>query len=127
MTKNIIMMVGETAIGAIQSMKVHEDKDKDGYTTNVTIDATRIRFDKERIKEAFEKGFLTAANQVYPFDIIVMEDATISCQIRNVWLTGTDYLYEVTEWFIANQALMQAEKIIGTFNKFGGHVNDADS
>jgi hypothetical protein len=125
--KNIIIMVGETTIGAIQSMDVKEDKDKDGYTVNVTVDTGHIRFSKERVKEAFEKGFLTAANQIYPFDIVVLEDHTISCQIRNVWLIGTDYMYEAADWFIANQAIMQAEKIIGTLNKSDEPANDADS
>lgn len=110
-------MVGDKVIGAVQSIEVKETKTEregqDGYTINITITANRIRFDKERIKEVFDKSF-NVANQVYSFDIVVIEDYIELARIKRVWLTSIDYAYDATEWIIVNQAMMQAEKIEGT-------------
>ena len=115
---NIIIMVGDKAIGAIQSIKIEEKKTEttDGYYTNVTVTAARIRFSKERIKEAFNKGMLHAATQVYPFDIVIMDNHLETARLHNVWLMNTDYMYDATEWVIIDQAMMEAEEMIGSID-----------
>jgi len=111
-------MVGDKAIGAIQSIKIEEKKTEttDGYYTNVTVTAARIRFSKERIKEAFNKGMLHAATQVYPFDIVIMDNHLETARLHNVWLMNTDYMYDATEWVIIDQAMMEAEEMIGSID-----------
>src|ERR1700722_14825280 len=85
---NIIIMVGSQAVGAIHSMAISEKRGikmidevgTDGHidsvpnvSTNITGTCQRVRFDRLRITEAFSRGFLHAASQVYPFDIVVMD------------------------------------------------------
>src|SRR5258708_33715247 len=85
---NIIIMVNDRAVGAIQSMAISEKRGikmidevgTDGHidsvpnvSTNVTGTCQRIRFDRLRAAEAFGRGFIHAASQVYPFDIVILD------------------------------------------------------
>src|SRR5580692_1747947 len=89
---NILIAVrtpsGYSPVGAVQSMAISEKRSikmidevgTDGHidsvpnqSTNVTGSCQRVRFDRLRIAEAFSRGFIHAASQVYPFDIVVMD------------------------------------------------------
>ena len=80
LSTNMIILVNNTAVGAIQSMAISEKRQirmidevgTDGHvdsvpvsSTNITGTCQRIRFDRLRITEAFSRGFLHAASQVY--------------------------------------------------------------
>src|SRR5574337_1824564 len=69
---NILIMVGNTAVGAIQSLSVSERRGikmidevgTDGHvdsvpnvSTNITGTCQRVRFDRLRVAEAFSRGF----------------------------------------------------------------------
>jgi hypothetical protein len=134
---NIIIMVNNTPVGAIQSMAIAEKRNikmidevgTDGHidsvpnmSTNVTGTCQRIRFDRLRITEAFSRGFVHAASQVYPFDIVILDKqkrdqgSQISTVIKNVWISGLDYTYQVSDWVITDSMTWEAETIFSVLN-----------
>ncbi len=139
---NIIIMVGNTAVGAVQSLAISEKRGikmidevgTDGHidsvpnvSTNITGTCQRVRFDKLRIAEAFSRGFVHVQSQVYPFDIVIIDKqkrATgeqISTVIKNVWISGIDYTYQVSDWVITDTMTWEAETIYSHLN--GGSSN----
>jgi hypothetical protein len=134
---NIIILVNNTPVGAVQSLQVREERSirmidevgTDGHvdstpnqSTNITGSCQRIRFDRLRIAEAFSRGFVHAKSQVYPFDIVVLDkqkrDQTnqISTVIKNVWIQGIEYTYSATDWVIVETMNWQAETIFSVLN-----------
>jgi hypothetical protein len=134
---NIIIMVNDRAVGAIQSMAISEKRGikmidevgTDGHidsvpnvSTNITGTCQRIRFDRLRVAEAFSRGFIHAASQVYPFDIVVMDKqkrdqgSQISTVIKNVWIAGLDYTYQANDWVITDSMTWEAENIYSFLN-----------
>jgi len=102
---NIIIMVNNRAVGAVQSLSISEKRNikmideigTDGHidsvpnqSTNITGSCQRVRFDRLRIAEAFSRGFIHAASQIYPFDIVILDkqkkaqENQISTVIKNV-------------------------------------------
>lgn len=135
---NIIIMVNNTAVGAIQSMAISEKRGikmidevgTDGHidsvpnvSTNITGTCQRVRFDRLRIAEAFSRGFVHVASQVYPFDIVILDKqkraqgSQISTVIKNVWISGIDYTYQANDWVITDSMTWEAETI---FSVLGG-------
>lgn len=134
---NIIILVNNTPVGAVQSLSISEKRSikmidevgTDGHvdsvpnqSTNITGTCQRIRFDRLRITEAFGRGFLHAASQVYPFDIIILDKqkrdqgSQISTVIKNVWISGLDYTYQVSDWVISDSMTWEAETIFSVLN-----------
>ena len=134
---NIIIMVNDRAVGAVQSMAISEKRGikmvdevgTDGHidsvpnvSTNITGTCQRIRFDRLRIAEAFSRGFIHAASQVYPFDIVIMDKqkrdqgSQISTVIKNVWISGLDYTYQANDWVITDSMTWEAENIYSFLN-----------
>src|SRR5678815_2831261 len=134
---NIIIMVGNTAVGAIQSMAISEKRGikmidevgTDGHidsvpnvSTNISGNCQRVRFDRLRITEAFSRGFVHVASQVYPFDIVILDKqkrdqgSQISTVIKNVWIDGLDYTYQTSDWVITDTMSWQAETIYSVLN-----------
>ena len=135
---NIIIMVHNTAVGAIQSMAINEKRPikmvdevgTDGHidsvpsgSTNITGTCQRVRFDRLRIAEAFSRGFVHVASQIYPFDIVIIDKqkrsqgAQISTVIKNVWISGISYTYQANDWVITDNMDWEAETI---FSVLGG-------
>ena len=135
---NIIIMVNNTAVGAIQSMAINEKRPikmvdevgSDGHidsvpsgSTNITGTCQRVRFDRLRIAEAFSRGFVHVASQIYPFDIVIIDKqkrsqgAQISTVIKNVWISGISYTYQANDWVITDNMDWEAETI---FRVLGG-------
>lgn len=134
---NIIIMVNNTAVGAIQSMQIGEKRSikmidevgTDGHvdsvpnqSTNITGSCQRVRFDRLRITEAFSRGFVHVASQVYPFDIVILDkqkrasNLQISTVIKNVWISGIDYTYQTSDWVITDTMTWEAENIYSILN-----------
>ena len=139
---NIIIMVNKTAVGAIQSMAISEKRSikmvdevgTDGHidsvpnqSTNITGTCQRVRFDRLRIAEAFGRGFVHVASQVYPFDIVILDKQKrasalqIATVIKNVWISGIDYTYQTSDWVITDSMTWEAEQIYSVLN--GGSAN----
>lgn len=133
---NILIMVEGRAVGAIQTMTIDEKRPikmvdevgTDGHvdsvptgSTNITGSCDRVRFDKLRIAEAFSRGFVHVASQVYPFDIVIIDKQragaqSISTVIKNVWIDGINYAYTANEWIITDKMTWQAERIYSHLN-----------
>jgi hypothetical protein len=138
---NILLAVrtpsGYQPIGAVQSMAISEKRSikmidevgTDGHidsvpnqSTNVTGTCQRVRFQKLRVAEAFDRGFLHVASQVYPFDIVIFDkqkfqvNAQVTTIIKNVWIAGIDYTYQVSDWVITDSLTWEAEHIYSTVN-----------
>ncbi len=134
---NIIIMVHNQAVGAVQSLAISEKRSikmidevgNDGHidsvpnqSTNITGTCQRIRFDRLRIAEAFSRGFIHVASQVYPFDIMIFDKQKkntgnqISTVIKNVWISGIDYTYQVSDWVISDSMTWEAEAIFSVLN-----------
>lgn len=138
LSTNILIMVGNTAVGAIQSLSISEKRGlkmidevgTDGHvdstpnvSTNISGSCQRIRFDRLRIAEAFSRGFIHVQSQVYPFDIVIIDrqkgsdvGSQISTVIKNVWISGIDYTYQVSDWVITDNMTWEAETIYSTLN-----------
>jgi hypothetical protein len=134
---NILIMVEGRPVGAIQTMSISEKRGikqvdevgTDGHvdsvpnvSTNITGSCDRVRFDRLRIAEAFSRGFVHVASQVYPFDIVIIDKqklatgSQISTVIKNVWIDGIDYAYAANDWIITDKMTWQAERIYSHLN-----------
>lgn len=138
---NILITVrtpnGYVPVGAVQSMAISEKRSikmidevgTDGHidsvpnqSVNITGTCQRIRFQKLRVAEAFDRGFLHVSAQVYPFDIVIFDkqkfsvNAQITTVIKNVWITNIDYTYQVSDWVITDNMGWEAETIFSQVN-----------
>lgn len=138
---NILIAVrtptGYQPVGAVQSMAISEKRSikmidevgTDGHidsvpnqSTNITGTCQRVRFQKLRVAEAFDRGFLHVAAQVYPFDIVIFDkqkfavNAQVTTIIKNVWINGIDYTYQVSDWVITDSMAWEAEQIYSQVN-----------
>ena len=124
-------------VGAVQSMALSEKRPikmidevgTDGHidsvpnqSTNITGSCQRVRFDRLRIAEAFSRGFVHVASQAYPFDIVIFDKQKlaqglqISTVIKNVWISGIDYTYQISDWVITDTMTWEAETIFSILN-----------
>ena len=134
---NILIMVGNQAVGAIQKLDINEVREikmvdevgTDGHidsvpvkSTDITGSCSRVRFDKLRIAEAFSRGFIHVASQAYPFDIMIIDkqkrdsNSQIATVIKNVWISKIAYTYQVSEWIITDTMDWKAETIWSVLN-----------
>lgn len=134
---NIVIKVGGTAVGAIQSIQVREQRSiqmvdevgTDGHIDSVPIKSTdisgecrRTRFDLLRVTEAFSRDFLHVHAQRIPFDIDIYDNwngggsAAIITTIRNVWIQSLSYQYQADNWIIVDDMSFMAEAIYSTLN-----------
>lgn len=138
LSTNIVILVNGTAVGAVQSLEITESRQlkmideigTDGHidsaptaSTNITGSCQRIRFDRLRIAEAFSRGFIHVASQVYPFDIVIIDRQKrdiknhITTVIKNVWIKDISYTYSADNWIITERMSWEAETI---FSKLSG-------
>ena len=143
---NIIIYVGNTAVGAVQSLNIQENRSvrmideigTDGHIDSVPIKSTdikgsceRVRFDNLRISQAFSRGFLHVSSQVYPFDIVILDrhksqdTARITTIIKNVWITSLDVKYNAENWVISDNMSWEAETILSISGTSPGGTNSA--
>lgn len=141
---NIIITVqssnGWVPVGAVQSMSVSEKRSikmidevgLDGHvdsvpnqSSNFSGSCQRVRFDRLRIAEAFSRGFTHVQSQAYPFNIVIFDKQTsdpgtqISTVISNVWISGIDYTYQVSDWVITDTMTWEAENIYSILGTSG--------
>ena len=117
------------AISEKRSIKMIDEVGTDGHidsvpnqSTNITGSCQRVRFDRLRVAEAFSRGFVHVASQVYPFDIVIFDKQKlaqglqIATIIKNVWISGIDYTYQVSDWVITDTMTWEAETIFSILN-----------
>lgn len=138
---NIVIMVNNQAVGAVQSFLINETrplKNVNEVGTDGIVDITpnqsatfggtcsRIRFDRMRIAEAFSRGFVHVHSQVYPFDIVILDrqkrdqSLQISTVIKNVWIKSMSYTYNANDWVITDTMGWDAETIFSFLGGGGG-------
>lgn len=132
LSTNIIIMVNNQPVGAVQSLSVQERRNiktideigTDGHidsvpnqSTTITGTCNRIRFDRLRIAEAFSRSFIHARSQAYPFDIYLFDRQKrdqayeIVTVIKNVWINSIETNYQATDFVIADTMGWTAETI----------------
>lgn len=137
LSTNIVILVNGTAVGAIQRMQVTEGRTittvdelgTDGHidsaptkSADISGSCERIRFDRLRVAEAFGRGFIHTASQVYPFDIVILDKqkrdqgSQISTVIKNVWIESIEYTYSADQWIISESMRWKAETIFSILN-----------
>ena len=148
----IIIQVDGNPIGAIQSISYNETRNihmidevgTDGHvdsvpqkSTDISGDCTRVRFDNLRMASAFSRGFIHAASQRIPFDIVILDifaadesdaipnptspsvvappndfgDNVITTVIKNVWINNLGVTYTASDFVISETMSWQAEHI----------------
>ena len=81
------------------------------------VTANRIRFDRARIAEAFNRGFVNKAAQKIPFQIEI-EDKEVITTIQNAWIDeDVGYSYVTNDWTIIDCMKLVAEKIFSKKKK----------
>lgn len=88
LSTQILVVVDESPVGAIQSLAVSQSRGLQRVTevgtdgtielvpnaaTTVSLSVNRIVFDKRRMTEAFQRGFLNIHAQRVPFDILIYD------------------------------------------------------
>lgn len=133
LSTNIYLAVNGIQIGAVQTLQVNEDRSlrmidevgTDGHidsAPNKSVDITgscqRVRFDGQRIAEAFMRGFVHVHAQRIPFDIEIHDDfqgadddSVIITTIRNVWIQRISYNYQAGDFVIVEDMNWQGEGI----------------
>jgi len=145
LSTNILIMVGNTPVGAVQSISIEEGREVQNIYeigTDGTIDSTpktqvkytisnckRTRFDKMRVAQAFGRSFIHVGSQRYPFDIHIIDQQSedqsnwVTTVLKNCWITKIGYSYSSTEWVIADDVGFNVE-FIYSFLGNGSPVGD---
>lgn len=134
---NIIIMVNQTPVGAIQTMSINESRSikmidevgTDGHidsvpnmSSNFTGSCSRVRFDRLRVAEAFSRGYIHVQSQAYPFNIVILDTqkrdtgSQISTVIQNVWIKSISYDYQISDWVIVDKMEWEAETMFSVLN-----------
>lgn len=137
LSTNILILVNNVAVGAVQTLQLTEQRTvkmvnevgTDGNidsapqsSIRITGSCTRIRFDRLRVAEAFGRGFIHVASQVYPFDIVVLDKQKrdqsnqISTVVKNVWINNINFTYSATDWIVSETMSFEAENIFSFLN-----------
>lgn len=150
LSTNIVIKSGGYIVGAVQSLTINENRDikmideigTDGHidsvptkSANISGSCSRVRFQKQRITEAFGRGYIHISAQRLPFDIEIYDffhtnDVTksIITTISNVWIKSLSYDYQADNWIITDKMDWEAEAIYSkaatnTGNVVTGSVN----
>lgn len=133
LSTSIIVKVGPTTIGAIQSLKitqtrglkVEEEIGTEGVieihpttATQIDISVERIVFDELRITESFGRGFMNLQPQRIPFDIHIIDlgatesvENALSTILHNCWFKSISTPYNANNFLIQESATLLCEYI----------------
>lgn len=153
LSTNIIIKVDNYIVGAVQSINISETRQikmideigTDGHidsapfaSANISGSCSRVRFQKQRITEAFGRGFIHISAQRLPFDIEIHDffhvngvndkANAIVTTVKNVWIKSLTYDYHHDNWIITDKMDFDAETIyskmiVGTGNVVQQAVN----
>lgn len=140
LSTHMIIMVNGKSIGALQKLTISESAGikqideigTDGHidsvrNTSVSISGSidRVRFSRLRIAEAFHRGYVHLASQMYPFDIVIMDrqkqntSNQISTVIKNVLIKSIDTSYDSGDFVVVDRMTFEAETIFSILNGGG--------
>ena len=123
LSTNIAILIEGVAVGAVQKLSINESRSikmvnevgTDGSidsaptaSTEISGDCSRIRFNRQRIAEAFLRGYVHVSAQRVPFDIVIMDNFQgsddsniVITTLRNVWIKSISYSYESESFIIS--------------------------
>lgn len=149
LSTNINILVNGISVAAVKSLQIGEKRSvkqidevgTDGHidsapqkSTDVSGSCTRTRFDRQRIAEAFLRGFVHVSAQRIPFDIEIQDNfagsddaSVVITTIRNVWITSIDVTYSADDFIITESMQWEGESIdsiLGNGGPVVGNVNN---
>jgi hypothetical protein len=141
LSTNINILVNGVAVAAVQDINWEERRDvrqideigTDGHidsapskSTEISGSCSRVRFDGQRITEAFMRGFIHVSAQRIPFDITIIDkfaasnnddsSSFITTTVHNVWITGVSTKYSAGDFVIIDSMNWVAESISSVKN-----------
>jgi len=132
LSTQIIIKVGSDTVGAIQSLTVTQSRPilravelgLDGtlelvpnQKTDISMNVTRIVFDKLRMAEAFARGFVNIKSQRLPFDILIIDrtagegNDAITHTFKNCWFQNYVTPYQADNYIITETATIHVEDV----------------
>ncbi len=132
LSTQIIVKVGSDTVGALQALEVRQNRPLtrlvelglDGtleivptQRTEVTLTVRRIVFDRLRITEAFERGYLNVKSQRLPFDILIIDQSggegnlSVTHTYKNCWFQDISTPYNADNYIITESATIWAEDV----------------
>lgn len=153
-TQILIKVDGQT-VGAVQSLSAQQNRPTrrvqevgtDGTveivpnsTTTVTLNVTRIAFDRKRLPESLQRGYINIHAQRIPFDVFVFDfsgvdpatvddsfDVTSQSGVvthvyENCWFQSLQTQYQATDYIITENCTLDVE-FVHTFINGDPSVN----
>ncbi len=133
LSTQIVVKVGPTTIGAIQSLTVNQNRDinvweeigTDGMVDShprgaakIDINVSRLVFNDLRLTEAFGRGFVNIQSQRFPFNINIIDKSNSSNDanyvvhtLHNCWFRRYSTPYSANDFIIIEQADITLERI----------------
>ena len=132
LSTQIIIMVGNEPVGAIQSFSMTQNRaireivevGTDGViemvpqsANKVSLRVNRMYFDGISLPEAFSRGFRNLQSQRIPFDIVVIDQTTgtgdnaIIETYHNCWFESLSMSYNASDYIIAQDANIKCEYV----------------
>lgn len=132
LSTQIVVKVGSDTVGALQAVEVRQNRPLtrlvelglDGtleivptQRTEVTLTVRRIVFDRLRIAEAFERGYVNIKSQRLPFDILVIDQSggdgelSVTHHYVNCWFQDISTPYNADNYIITESATIWAEDV----------------
>jgi hypothetical protein len=138
LSTQIVIMVNEEPIGAIQSFQTTQQRSNkkigevgtDGFIeivpqsqTNISLSVTRIVYDGLSVTQAFGRGFVHLQSQRIPFDIMVIdkffgdsEEEKLITVYKNCWFNNIGKTYQSSDYVISETASIDVETVYTTRN-----------
>ena len=146
LSTSIIVKVGQTTVGAIQSLTIDQSRDMNVFSeigtdgvveicpkgnTMIDVQIERLVFDQLRITEAFGRGFANIQAQRYPFDIQIIDTSVSSAEgdavvttLHGCWFNKNNVVYNTSSFLITERASVKCEYATttrqGVSSVFGG-------
>jgi hypothetical protein len=132
LSTQIVVKVGSDTVGALQALEVRQNRPLarlvelglDGtleivpqQRTEVILTVRRIVFDRLRIAEAFERGYLNVKSQRLPFNIEVIDQSggegeqAVTHTYENCWFQDISTPYNADNYIITESATLWAEDV----------------
>ena len=143
LSTSITIRVKGTPIGAIQELRIDQNRDMqvweeigtDGIVeihpkgaAKITFSVTRMVFDGLRLPEAFKRGFLNIQAQRIPFDIQIMDTFAgdnaliVMTTLKGCWFRRYSTPYRADNYLVSETADLVCEKI-ASMQGFGNVAN----
>ena len=140
LSTQIVIKVGSDTVGAVQTLNVNQTRNLirvveiglDGtleivpqQRAEVTINVTRVVFDRLRLSEAFARGFVNIKSQRLPFDVLIIDrtlgsdNNAVTHTYTNCWFQNYTTPYNADNYIISETGMIWAEDVSSRFGASG--------